>query len=159
MIGSARMIRPIAAGIVSSSTSRTECASAERNSSVLPTAALRETRGSVTVATATPKIPSGNCIRRNAMFSQAIGPSPKPDGQRTEQVTKRTSPNDGAEIEKGRGHRRRAEHVARVQHSHHQRRERYQQDERKHDPGEHHGELRFFGRETGRKNVNEHRRK
>ena len=75
------MIRPIAAGIVSSSTSRTECASAERNSLVLPTAALRDTKGSVTVATATPKIPSGNCIKRNAMFSQAIGPSPRPDAK------------------------------------------------------------------------------
>ena len=73
MIGSAKITRPIADGIVSSMTSRIACASAPRNSALLPSAALRETSGSVTVATATPKIPSGNCMRRNAMFSHVIG--------------------------------------------------------------------------------------
>jgi hypothetical protein len=48
---------------------------------VLPTAALRETKGSVTVATATPKIPRGNCIKRKAMFNHVIGPSPIPDAK------------------------------------------------------------------------------
>ncbi len=42
---------------------------------MLPSAALREISGSVTVATATPKIPSGNCISRNAMLSQPLAPS------------------------------------------------------------------------------------
>src|SRR6266550_3851573 len=175
MIGSARIMSPIAAGIVSNSTSRTECASAERNSFVLPTAALRETNGSVTVATATPKIPRGNCIKRKAMFSHVIGPSPIPDakmlltatftctalaemrmtpiGLWIEPVTKRFPADDGAEIEKTRGHRRDAEDVSRVQHSHDQRSQRHEQNERKHDPREQHGELRFFKRKTGRKNI------
>ena len=47
MIGSARMINPIADGIVRSMTSRMACASAPRNSCVLPIAALRETSGNV----------------------------------------------------------------------------------------------------------------
>ena len=41
------MINPIAEGIVSSMTSRIACARAPRNSRVLPSAALRETSGSV----------------------------------------------------------------------------------------------------------------
>src|ERR1700719_3398720 len=77
MIGWARTINPIAAGIVSNVTSRSACASAERNAGMSPSAAVRETNGKVTVPTATPKMPSGNCIRRNAMFNQLTGPSPR----------------------------------------------------------------------------------
>ena len=46
---------------------------------MLPSAALRETSGRVTVAIATPKRPSGNCIRRNATLRKLIGPSPRPE--------------------------------------------------------------------------------
>ena len=48
-----------------------------RNSSIFPTAALFETSGRVTVPMATPKIPSGNCIKRKAMLSQLTGPLPR----------------------------------------------------------------------------------
>ena len=70
------MINPIAAGIVSNVTSRIACARAERKAAMSPSAAVRETSGKVTVPTATPKIPSGNCINRKAMFNQLTGPSP-----------------------------------------------------------------------------------
>ena len=77
MIGYASMASPIADGIVSNNASRIARASVARNSAMFPSAALRETSGSVTVPMATPKIPSGNCIRRNAMLSQLTGPSPR----------------------------------------------------------------------------------
>jgi hypothetical protein len=47
--------------------------------------------------------------------------------------------------------------VSRVQHPHHQRSQRHEQNERKHDPREQYGELRFFKRETGRKNIDKDR--
>ena len=68
------MINPMAEGMVSSMTSLMACERAPRNSALLPTAALREINGRVTVATATPKIPSGNCINRNAMFAGGLRP-------------------------------------------------------------------------------------
>ena len=80
-----------------------------------------------------------------------------PIGLWIEPVTKRYPADDGAEIEKTRSHRRDAEDVSRVQHSHDQRSQRHEQNERKHDPREQHGELRFFNRETGRKNIDQDR--
>ena len=77
MIGSARTTNPTADGIVSKNAKRIPRARIERNSSILPTAALLETSGRVTVPIATPNTPSGSCIRRNAMLSQLTGPSPK----------------------------------------------------------------------------------
>ena len=71
------MASPIADGIVSKNARRIPRARIVRNSTVSPRAALFETSGSVTVPMATPKIPSGNCIRRNAMFSQLTGPFPR----------------------------------------------------------------------------------
>ena len=41
-----------------------------------PAPARRDSSGSVTVPSATPNRPSGSCIRRNAIDSQKIGPSP-----------------------------------------------------------------------------------
>ena len=77
MIGDASMASPIADGIVSKNASRIPRARIARNSAVFPSAALFDTSGSVTVPIATPKIPSGNCIKRNAMLSQLTGPFPR----------------------------------------------------------------------------------
>ena len=66
MIGRASSTSPIVLGIVSTKASRMPFARIERNSAVLPAAALRAITGSVTVPMATPKIPIGNCISRNA---------------------------------------------------------------------------------------------
>ena len=77
MIGDASMARPIADGTVSKNARRIPRASVARNSAVFPSAALFDTSGNVTVPMATPKIPSGNCIRRNAMLSQLTGPLPR----------------------------------------------------------------------------------
>ena len=46
--------------------SRIPRASSVRNPTMLPPAAMRESSGSDTVPSATPNIPSGSCIRRNA---------------------------------------------------------------------------------------------
>ncbi len=47
-----------------------------RNSSKLPAPALLEIEGSVADAIATPKSPSGNCMKRKAYPSQLTGPLP-----------------------------------------------------------------------------------
>src|SRR5437667_12336136 len=77
MIGEASIASPIADGMVSKKANRIPLARMLRNSSIFPTAALFETSGRVTVPMATPKIPSGNCIKRKAMFSQLTGPLPR----------------------------------------------------------------------------------
>ena len=53
-------------GMVSKKIMPSERASVCRNSSRLPAAALRDTEGKVAEAMATPKSPSGSCIKRNA---------------------------------------------------------------------------------------------
>src|SRR5438552_11526088 len=57
MIGDANIANPIADGMVSKNASLIPRARIARNSSTLPTAALFDTSGSVTVPIATPKIP------------------------------------------------------------------------------------------------------
>ena len=76
-MGDASIASPIADGIVSKNASRIPRARIARNSSMFPTAALFDTNGRVTVPIATPKIPNGNCISRNAMFNQLTGPLPR----------------------------------------------------------------------------------
>ena len=76
MIGSASTIRPTLAGMVIRNASRMPRASSLRNPAVLPAAAMRASSGSATVPSATPKMPSGNCISRKATVSQKVGPSP-----------------------------------------------------------------------------------
>ena len=195
-------MRPTAAGRVMRNASRIPRASSERKEVRLPAAASRASSGSDTMPSATPNTPSGSCIRRNAIASQNVGPSPSCEanmeftitftcvelaaitdgpincriattplsfhwksrpkriahavqrGKLHEQLQRaaderahgepeqralpevrieppphRHAADDGAEIEEARGHRRHAEHVARVQHPHHQRGERHQQDE------------------------------
>ena len=76
-----------------------------------------------------------------------------------EPPTEGDAADDRTKIKKTRGHRRRAEDVFRIEHSHHQRGERDEQDERPHDAGEQNRGLRFFGRPTPpRHQVNELRR-
>ena len=53
---------------------------------------------------------------------------------RIEPVAKRHAADDRADIEEARSHRRNSEDVLRVQHSHDERGERNEKDERKHDP-------------------------
>ena len=65
---------------------------------------------------------------------------------RIEPPAERDAADDRAEIEKARGHRRRAENMLRVEHSHHERRERHEQDERPHDPREQNRQRGFFRR-------------
>ena len=77
---------------------------------------------------------------------------------RLEPVAERDAADDRAEIEKARSHRGHAENVFRVQHSHDERGERDEQDERKHDPRELNRERGLLGRKSGRENLNEHRR-
>ena len=79
MIGSASTIRPTDAGIVIRNASRIPRASSLRKAIVLPLAASLASSGSATVPRATPKMPSGSCIRRNATVSQNVGPSPSCD--------------------------------------------------------------------------------
>ena len=81
MIGSARMIRPMADGIVSNSTSRIECASAPRNSSDVTERGTARNEWQRHGCDRHAKNPSGNCIRRNAMFSQVMGPSPNDEAK------------------------------------------------------------------------------
>ena len=63
---------------------------------------------------------------------------------RIEPVTERDAADDRADIEKARSHRRHAEDIFRVQHSHDQRRERDEQDEREHDPREQNRQRSLF---------------
>ncbi len=58
--------------------------------------------------------------------------------------------HDRAKVEEARCHRRHAEHVARIQHSHRECRERHQQDEGIHHAGQRDGELSLLSRETRR---------
>ena len=76
MMGSASIMRPTLAGMVMRNASRMPRASSLRKASVLPLAAMRVSSGSATVPSATPKTPSGSCMRRNATVSQNVGPSP-----------------------------------------------------------------------------------
>ena len=71
---------------------------------------------------------------------------------RIEQPAKADAADDRAEIEKARSHRRHAENILRVQHSHDERGERDEENERKHDPREQDRELRLVRREPGREN-------
>ena len=66
MISSLISINPIVAGRVRKSARRIALASVSRKCTMSPPAAIFATAGKVTVATATPKIPSGNCMRRKA---------------------------------------------------------------------------------------------
>ena len=67
---------------------------------------------------------------------------------RIEPPTERNAANDRPEIKKARSHGRRAENMLRVQHSHHQRREGDEQNERPHDASEQNRGLRFLRRPT-----------
>ena len=75
MIGRASIISPMLAGTVSRKASRIPRASVDRKSSWLPSAMFFASSGSVTVPMATPKIPSGSCMRRNALFSHVTEPA------------------------------------------------------------------------------------
>ena len=55
---------------------------------------------------------------------------------RIDPVTENHSADDGADVEEARRHGRHAEDVFGIEHSHHERGERNQENERKHDPGE-----------------------
>jgi len=79
MIGSASTASPVAAGTQRNSARRRERARVLRNASVSPRAACALTAGNMAVAIATPNTPMGNCMSRNAQFSQATAPSPKND--------------------------------------------------------------------------------
>ena len=81
MISLLIIIRPTVAGNVRKSAKRTALASVSRKCAISPPAAIFETAGNVTVATATPKIPSGNCIRRKAYESQLTAPSSRNDAK------------------------------------------------------------------------------
>ncbi len=70
MIGSASIISPKVAGMVSSRAKRIPRASSLRNAVKFPNAAIRASKGSATVPRATPKIPKGSCMTRNAWDSQ-----------------------------------------------------------------------------------------
>ena len=80
-----------------------------------------------------------------------------PIGLRIEPVTKRDATDNRPEIKKARRHRWHPKNVFRVEHSHYQRGQRHQKDEWEHDAREQNGELRFFDRKTGRKNVDQNR--
>src|SRR6266516_1005209 len=85
MIGRPRTISPSEDGIVSSNTNVRDRDKVLRNSSKLLTAALRETDGRRADAKATPKTPSGNCMKRKAYVSQLTGPSgPRSGSERRE---------------------------------------------------------------------------
>ena len=71
---------------------------------------------------------------------------------RIEPIAKRHAADDRADIEKARSHRRHAENIFRVQHSHDERGERDEEDEREHDPREQDREGGFLGGKTGREN-------
>ena len=66
MIGSARTINPTAEGSVRKTARRMALANVERKRPISPSAEAREITGRVTVATATPKTPSGSCMSRKA---------------------------------------------------------------------------------------------
>src|SRR6266850_1909670 len=152
MMGSASIISPIVEGIVIRNASRIARESSLRNETMLPVAAIRASSGRATVPRATPKIPSGICIRRKAAASQKVGPSPSFDAYteltstltwvvlaattegpgaeiRIEPVPQQHATDDRAEIEEARGHCRHSENALGVQHSHHQGRKRHQQNE------------------------------
>src|SRR5437879_4098475 len=76
---------------------------------------------------------------------------------RIEPVTKRNAADDRAEIKKARRHRWHPKNMFRVEHSHYQRGQRHQKDEREHDAREQNSELRFLDGKTGRENVDENR--
>src|SRR5438552_1176321 len=76
---------------------------------------------------------------------------------RIEPVTKRDAADDRAEIKKARRHRWHPKNMFRVEHSHYQRGQRHQKDEREHDAREQNSELRFLDGKTGRENIDENR--
>ena len=67
---------PMVEGMVNRNMSRIARASSERKASICPPTTRRDKSGSVTVPSATPNRPSGNCINRKAIASQKIAPSP-----------------------------------------------------------------------------------
>src|ERR1019366_2462874 len=79
MIGPASIMSPIVDGTVNRNASRMPRESSERNAVIWPATTSRDSSGSVTVPSATPNRPSGNCMSRNAIESQNIGPSPRVD--------------------------------------------------------------------------------
>ena len=73
-------------------------------------------------------------------------------------LRERHAADDRAEVKKRRRHRGHAENVLRIEHPHHERRERYHRDEGKHDPREPHGEFHFGWVEARGEQVGDERR-
>ena len=108
---------------------------------------------------------TSNCRRPPSRVPSARPTSPRSpkcgcrqSGLRVEPVAKRHATDDRADIEEARSHRRNAENIFRVQHSHDERGERDEEDEREHDPREQDREGGLFRRETGRENSDDERR-
>ena len=76
IIGSANTAKPIVEGMTRNATNRKPFERVGPKSAEIPPMAARESAGRVTVATATPKMPIGNCIKRNAQLSQLTAPAP-----------------------------------------------------------------------------------
>jgi hypothetical protein len=78
-MGSASIMRPMVEGTVNKNINRMARASSARNPIICPATTKRDSSGSVTVPSATPNNPSGNCISLNAIASQKMAPSPRVD--------------------------------------------------------------------------------